>query len=142
MEHLSIPNRAGRIVHLILGSIAFAALVIKHYTDTASIFDYIIYSILPIGFFYAFRANNIDLWIDENYLIYQWLSLKKQKILLNQIREVDFKKYIIVIRTEERDFKLDIFNVGTKNKKSIEEFLKTNLKIICRNQYSTRWLKV
>ena len=32
-----------------------------------------------------------------------FISLKKRKILLNQIREVDFKKYIIVIRTEERD---------------------------------------
>jgi hypothetical protein len=129
MKHLIIPNNSGRLIHVVLGAGYLTVLLLKHYTDTASIYDYIIFSILTIGFFYMSQTNKIEAWIDENYFRYQWLSIRKHEILLSQIREIGLKRYKIVIRTNEKDIRLDIFNVGKKNKREIIEFLRTNVDV-------------
>jgi hypothetical protein len=129
MKHLSIPNNSGRLIHIVLGAGFLTVLFLGYFTDTASIYDYIIYSILGCGFFYISQTNKIEAWIDENYFRYRWLSIRKHEIMLSHIREIGFKRYKIVVRTTEKDISLDIFNVGKKNKREIIEFLRTNLDV-------------
>ena len=116
-----------RALFFIFSVLALITLAIKHYSFTASIDEYIILPVLAIGFFYISLVNKIDVWIDENSLIYKWLSMNKQRIRLDTINEVYYKKYKIIIRTQEKDFKLDIFNAGRKNRNLIKEFLKENI---------------
>ena len=129
MKHLSIPNNSGRLIHLVLGAGFLTVLALKHYTETASIYDYFINSILGCGFFYMSLTNKIEVRIDENYFRYQWLSMRKHEIMLSHIREIGLKRYKIVVRTTEKDISLDIFNIGKKNKREIIEFLRTNVDV-------------
>jgi hypothetical protein len=60
--------------------------------------------------------------------------MKKHEIMLNQIQEIHLRKHKIIIRTKNKDVKLDIFNAGRKNKELIREFLKLNLDVPVTSQ--------
>lgn len=126
-KHLSIKNRLVRSLFFILSMLALITLSIKHFSSTASIDEFIILPVLAVGFFYISIVNKIDVWINEHNLIYKWLSINKREIRLDTIEEVDIKKYKIIIRTQGKDYKLDIFNAGRRNRNLIIDFFKENI---------------
>jgi len=127
MKKLSIKNKLVRALFLTYSLLALTALTLNHNSSSAKASEYIIYPVIAIGFLYIFLTNKIDVSIDDSYLRYKWLSFCKREILINEIKEVYLKRYKIIIRTEEKDIKLDIFNAGRKNKALIRKFFYQNI---------------